>query len=111
MGRGLPAMNRRAILSLSLRDGRPADFLTDPLCAAKWDHLPEGPFMYVGAFEEAAENAEKMKAGDSYGGVRRAFRAASNRITNPIRPRHLPQCFRLDLRGEYEFWDDRVAVK
>jgi len=27
----------------------------------KWDHLPEGAFMYVGTVEEAAENAEKMK--------------------------------------------------
>ncbi len=27
----------------------------------KWDHLPEGAFMYVGVVEEAAEAAEKMK--------------------------------------------------
>jgi F-type H+-transporting ATPase subunit beta len=27
----------------------------------KWDHLPEGAFMYVGAVEEAAAKAEKMK--------------------------------------------------
>ena len=33
------------------------------LCAGKWDHLPEGAFMYVGPIEEAAEKAEKMKAG------------------------------------------------
>jgi F-type H+/Na+-transporting ATPase subunit beta len=29
----------------------------------KWDHLPEGAFMYVGVVEEAAEAAEKMKKG------------------------------------------------
>jgi len=29
----------------------------------KWDHLPEGAFMYVGTVEEAAEAAEKMKKG------------------------------------------------
>ncbi len=29
----------------------------------KWDHLPEGAFMYVGAVEEAAQAAEKMNAG------------------------------------------------
>ena len=29
-------------------------------CDGKWDHLPEGAFMYVGAVEEAAEQAEKM---------------------------------------------------
>ena len=32
------------------------------LCDGKWDHLPEGAFMYVGAIEEAAEKAEKMAA-------------------------------------------------
>jgi len=32
------------------------------LCNGKWDHLPEQAFMYVGAIEEAAEKAEKMKA-------------------------------------------------
>ena len=32
------------------------------LCDGKWDHLPEGAFMYVGAVEEAAEKAEKMAA-------------------------------------------------
>ena len=34
------------------------------LCEGKWDHLPEGAFMYVGAIEEAAEAAERMKAGN-----------------------------------------------
>jgi len=29
----------------------------------KWDHLPEGAFMYVGVVEEAAEAAERMKKG------------------------------------------------
>ncbi|MEP0848771.1 MAG: F0F1 ATP synthase subunit beta [Phycisphaerae bacterium] len=33
------------------------------LCDGKWDHLPEGAFMYVGTVEQAAEKAEKMKAG------------------------------------------------
>jgi len=32
------------------------------LCDGKWDHLPESAFMYVGVIEEAAEQAEKMKA-------------------------------------------------
>ncbi|MCC7139400.1 MAG: F0F1 ATP synthase subunit beta, partial [Planctomycetes bacterium] len=32
------------------------------LCEGKWDHLPEAAFMYVGTIEEAAEQAEKMKA-------------------------------------------------
>jgi F-type H+/Na+-transporting ATPase subunit beta len=30
------------------------------LCEGKWDHLPEGAFMYVGSIDEAAENAKKM---------------------------------------------------
>lgn len=29
------------------------------ICDGKWDHLPEGAFMYVGAIEEAAEQAKK----------------------------------------------------
>src|SRR6516165_873597 len=32
------------------------------LCDGKWDHLPEGAFMYVGAIEEAAEAAKRMTA-------------------------------------------------
>jgi len=36
----------------------------EELCDGKWDHLPEGAFMYVGAIEEAAAKAEKM-AGES----------------------------------------------
>jgi len=32
----------------------------DELCSGKWDHLPEGAFMYVGPIEEAAAKAEKM---------------------------------------------------
>ncbi len=32
------------------------------LCEGKWDHLPEQAFMYVGAIEEAAEKAEKLKS-------------------------------------------------
>jgi F-type H+-transporting ATPase subunit beta len=32
------------------------------LCAGKWDHLPEGAFMYVGTIEEAAEQARQMGA-------------------------------------------------
>jgi F-type H+-transporting ATPase subunit beta len=34
------------------------------ICEGKWDHLPEQAFMYVGTVEEAAEQAEKMKAED-----------------------------------------------
>src|SRR5205085_12023347 len=30
------------------------------LCEGKWDHLPEGAFMYVGTIEEAAAQAEAM---------------------------------------------------
>jgi F-type H+-transporting ATPase subunit beta len=30
------------------------------LCDGKWDHLPEGAFLYVGAIEEAAEQAKRM---------------------------------------------------
>jgi F0F1-type ATP synthase beta subunit len=33
------------------------------IAEGKWDHLPEGAFMYVGAVEEAAAKAEKMKKG------------------------------------------------
>jgi F-type H+-transporting ATPase subunit beta len=33
------------------------------LCEGKWDHLPEGAFMYVGGIEEAEEQAKKMAAG------------------------------------------------
>jgi F-type H+-transporting ATPase subunit beta len=32
------------------------------LCDGKWDHLPEGAFMYVGPIEEAEEAAKKMAA-------------------------------------------------
>ena len=32
------------------------------ICDGKWDHLPEGAFMYVGAIEEAEEQAKKMGA-------------------------------------------------
>jgi F-type H+-transporting ATPase subunit beta len=34
----------------------------EEICDGKWDHLPEGAFMYVGAIEEAAEQAEKIAA-------------------------------------------------
>jgi F-type H+/Na+-transporting ATPase subunit beta len=30
------------------------------LCDGKWDHLPEGAFMYVGGIDEAAEQAKRM---------------------------------------------------
>jgi hypothetical protein len=30
----------------------------EELCDGKWDHLPEGAFLYVGAIEEAAEQAK-----------------------------------------------------
>jgi len=32
----------------------------EELCDGKWDHLPEGAFMYVGAIEDAAAKAERM---------------------------------------------------
>lgn len=31
------------------------------LCEGKWDHLPEAAFLYVGAIEEAEEQARRMK--------------------------------------------------
>ena len=30
------------------------------LCEGKWDHLPEGAFMYVGGIDEAAEQAKRL---------------------------------------------------
>jgi F-type H+-transporting ATPase subunit beta len=33
----------------------------EEICDGKWDHLPEAAFMYVGAIEEAAEKAERLK--------------------------------------------------
>src|SRR6202023_1503505 len=33
------------------------------LCDGKWDHLPEGAFMYVGGIDEAAEQAKRMAEG------------------------------------------------
>jgi len=33
----------------------------EEICAGKWDHLPEGAFMYVGGIEEAEEQAKKME--------------------------------------------------
>ena len=35
----------------------------EELCAGKWDHLPEGAFMYVGAIDEAEEQAKRMAEG------------------------------------------------
>jgi F-type H+-transporting ATPase subunit beta len=32
------------------------------ICDGKWDHLPEGAFMYVGSIEQAEEQARKMGA-------------------------------------------------
>ena len=34
----------------------------EEICDGKWDHLPESAFMYVGAVDEAAEQAERMAA-------------------------------------------------
>ncbi|MDA0833314.1 MAG: F0F1 ATP synthase subunit beta [Planctomycetota bacterium] len=34
----------------------------EEICDGKWDHLPESAFMYVGAIEEADEQAKKMAA-------------------------------------------------
>ena len=36
----------------------------EEICDGKWDHLPEAAFMYVGAIEEADEQARKMQSGD-----------------------------------------------
>ena len=33
------------------------------LCDGKWDHLPEGAFMYIGGIDEAAEQAKKLAGG------------------------------------------------
>jgi F-type H+-transporting ATPase subunit beta len=33
------------------------------LCEGKWDHLPEGAFMYVGGIDEAAEQAKRSAEG------------------------------------------------
>jgi F-type H+-transporting ATPase subunit beta len=33
------------------------------ICEGKWDHLPEQAFMYVGTVEDAAKEAEALKAG------------------------------------------------
>jgi F-type H+/Na+-transporting ATPase subunit beta len=35
----------------------------EELCDGKWDHLPEGAFMYVGVIEQAEEQAKKMAEG------------------------------------------------
>ena len=32
----------------------------EELCQGKWDHLPEGAFMYVGTVDEAEEKAKKL---------------------------------------------------
>ncbi|HID24322.1 MAG TPA: F0F1 ATP synthase subunit beta, partial [Planctomycetaceae bacterium] len=34
----------------------------EELCDGKWDHLPEGAFMYVGPIEEAEEQAKRMQS-------------------------------------------------
>jgi F-type H+-transporting ATPase subunit beta len=33
----------------------------EEICDGKWDHLPEQAFMYVGAIEQAEEQAKKMQ--------------------------------------------------
>jgi F-type H+/Na+-transporting ATPase subunit beta len=35
----------------------------EEICDGKWDHLPEDAFMYVGAIEQAAEQAKRMAKG------------------------------------------------
>ena len=35
----------------------------EELCSGKWDHLPEGAFMYVGAIDEAEEQAKRLAEG------------------------------------------------
>ncbi|MEZ6065230.1 MAG: F0F1 ATP synthase subunit beta [Planctomycetaceae bacterium] len=51
--------------------GKPGNFTSlaetidsfEQICDGKWDHLPEGAFMYVGGIEEAAAQAKRMAAG------------------------------------------------
>lgn len=50
--------------------GRPGEITTmedtirsfEEICDGKWDHLPEQAFMYVGAIEQAEEQAKKLAA-------------------------------------------------
>ncbi len=35
----------------------------EEICNGKWDHLPEGAFMYVGSVDQAEEQAKKMEEG------------------------------------------------
>ena len=50
--------------------GRPGSYCSredtirsfDELCDGKWDHLPDQAFMYVGAIEDAAAQAERLAA-------------------------------------------------
>ena len=35
----------------------------EEICSGKWDHLPEGAFMYVGSVDQAEEQAKKMAEG------------------------------------------------
>ncbi|MAQ89361.1 MAG: F0F1 ATP synthase subunit beta [Rhodopirellula sp.] len=35
----------------------------EEICNGKWDHLPEGAFMYVGSVDQAEEQAKKMAEG------------------------------------------------
>src|SRR5512145_270733 len=51
--------------------GKPGEITTledtirsfEEICDGKWDHLPEQAFMYVGAIEQAAAQAERMAKG------------------------------------------------
>jgi F-type H+-transporting ATPase subunit beta len=36
----------------------------EEICDGKWDHLPEEAFMYIGAIEEAEEQAKRLAAKD-----------------------------------------------
>ncbi|MBA61338.1 MAG: F0F1 ATP synthase subunit beta [Planctomycetaceae bacterium] len=35
----------------------------EEICNGKWDHLPEGAFMYIGSVDQAEEQARKMEEG------------------------------------------------
>ena len=35
----------------------------EEICDGKWDHLPEDAFMYVGAIEQAEEQAKRLAKG------------------------------------------------
>ena len=47
---------------VATRSKKPTIIALEEIADGKWDHLPEQAFMYVGAIEQAAEQAEKAEA-------------------------------------------------